>query len=341
MFTRKQMKQAAKLNMRKNNTQSIIISLIAALLGASLWGNPNFTYSSSSGSNTDALTSFDIERFLTPRILIVLGCGVLFSVLYSVFVVPILKCGLIRYFLRYRGDIPGDWKNLFEVYREKDWLNIAAVTFFTNLSVVLWTLLFIIPGIVKAFQYAMVPYILSQNPSISSTRAKQLSREMMKGHCCELFVFGLSFLGWIFLTAASCFLVGIFYVFPYMNAAYIEFYSVLRAEAIKSGITGPDELPAYGNDWYGPGLAPENGFYGSAGAPASGFTSPDVQPQNTPYPPANGSPYPNQPQNEPYTPANGFNYPDVQGAQPQSAPQPYTPNQGEINNSPESPESDS
>lgn len=92
-----------------------------------------------------------------------------------------------------------------------------------NIFTVLWTLLFIIPGIVKSFAYAMTPFIMAENPDMSAKEAIKLSQEKMMGHKGELFWLCLTFFGWSLLAVLTG---GIGYIFlnPYMNAAYAAFY---------------------------------------------------------------------------------------------------------------------
>ena len=88
--------------------------------------------------------------------------------------------------------------------------------------------LLIVPGIMKSFSYQMVPYILSEDPDIEPKEALNRSEAMMAGHRWELFVLDLSFFGWIMLSIITLGLGYIFYVGPYMNATYAEFYQALK-----------------------------------------------------------------------------------------------------------------
>ena len=92
-----------------------------------------------------------------------------------------------------------------------------------NIFTFLWSLLFVIPGIVKSFAYAMTPFIMAENPDMSAKEAIKLSQEKMLGHKGELFWLGLTFFGWSLLATLTG---GIGYIFlnPYMNAAYAAFY---------------------------------------------------------------------------------------------------------------------
>ena len=99
----------------------------------------------------------------------------------------------------------------------------------------LWSLLFVIPGIIKAFSYSMTMYILGDCPNVRAKDALKLSMRIMKGHKWELFVFQLSFIGWSLLSALTCGLLGIFYVNPYMETSLAGFYLEVREEALRTG----------------------------------------------------------------------------------------------------------
>ncbi len=95
-------------------------------------------------------------------------------------------------------------------------LLIAVFTF-------LWSLLFIIPGIVKAYSYSMAFYIKHDNPSYTWQQCIDESRRMMSGNKMRLFLLDLSFIGWI-IVGALCFGIGTLWVTPYIEAAHTNFY---------------------------------------------------------------------------------------------------------------------
>ena len=108
--------------------------------------------------------------------------------------------------------------------------NIAYTMFMRDLFTFLWTLLFIIPGLVKSYEYRMIPYILAENPDINSEEAFALSRRMMDGNKWDAFVFDLSFIGWAILSAITFNLVGIFYYFPYYFQASAMLYDAIKID---------------------------------------------------------------------------------------------------------------
>lgn len=93
----------------------------------------------------------------------------------------------------------------------------------------LWTLLFIIPGIIKSFAYFLTPYILVDNPELSANEAINLSQKMMKGHKFDLFWLELSFIGWMLLGILTLG-IGYIWLMPYMMTATAAFYQDVKAE---------------------------------------------------------------------------------------------------------------
>lgn len=178
----------------------------------------------------------------------------LLNLLLTVFVVLPLAVGLSRFFVHNRfGDTQVE--TLFSPFRS-NYSSTMGAMFTTWLFTYLWFLLFIIPGIIKMLQYWMVPFLLSDNPTMSGTRARQLSRMMTDGEKGAILVLFLSFLGWfllagivvgtiswIFPPAApfiSIVVVGL--VIAYLHASFAELYIFLRDRAIQSGMVHPAEL---------------------------------------------------------------------------------------------------
>lgn len=87
----------------------------------------------------------------------------------------------------------------------------------------LWHLLFIIPGIIKKYSYAMSDFIAYENPQLSAQEVIQKSEEMMKGNKGKLFLLNLSFIGWRILSIFTLG-IGFFFLRPYVKMAYAEFY---------------------------------------------------------------------------------------------------------------------
>lgn len=118
------------------------------------------------------------------------------------------------------------------------------VTFFTGLFAFLWSLLFYIPGIIKALSYSQAMYIAAENPEIGALEAINRSKAMMEGHKMELFKLMLSFIGWIIL---GMFTLGILYIWlmPYMNTTMALFYKNLTAGQAPEAAEAPSEANAF------------------------------------------------------------------------------------------------
>ena len=101
------------------------------------------------------------------------------------------------------------------------------VSFFAGLFTMLWSLLFYIPGIIKALSYSMSMYILAENPEIGALEAIDRSKKMMDGHKMELFVLYLSFIGW-YLLGAITFGIAFIWIIPYISATMANFYNSIK-----------------------------------------------------------------------------------------------------------------
>lgn len=99
----------------------------------------------------------------------------------------------------------------------------------TAIYVMLWSLLFFIPGFVKAYSYSMAPYILAENQNMTASEAINESRRIMNGHKMDLFVLELSFIPW-FLLGAITFGIAFIYVAPYMDMTKVNFYNKIKNE---------------------------------------------------------------------------------------------------------------
>ena len=100
----------------------------------------------------------------------------------------------------------------------------------SSLYVFLWSLLFLIPGIIKALAYSQVPYIVAENPNMPVRDALRLSERMMMGRKWEYFVLNLSFMGWALLSLPTLGLITI-WLEPYMQMTMINFYSDCKAKS--------------------------------------------------------------------------------------------------------------
>lgn len=147
--------------------------------------------------------------------------------LAGLLVVCPLSFGFMICFLRMvRGEdsdeMVGDQFKVFNKYGR-----YLGVSLLYTLYVLLWTLLFIIPGIVKSYAYAMTPYIVYDHPEMDADDCIHESRMMMKGHKWKLFCLDLSFIGWAILCVFTLG-IGTLWLQPYIEASHSKFYEELK-----------------------------------------------------------------------------------------------------------------
>ena len=140
-----------------------------------------------------------------------------------------LSWGLTVSLLRNHREESVDLENLFDGFRGGRYTRVFCALFLVNLFTFLWTLLLIIPGIMKAFSYALTPYIIMDEPELTARQAITRSCEIMQGRRWKLFCLSLSFIGWGILSLLT-FGIGFLWLAPYMNASIAAFYEDARAE---------------------------------------------------------------------------------------------------------------
>lgn len=122
----------------------------------------------------------------------------------------------------------------------KDFTRTLVLYLLNTIFVFLWTLLLIVPGIIKSYSYSMSYYILIDNPDLSSDEARKKSMEMMKGHKWKLFCLDFSFIGWGILCVLTFGILS-FWIQPYQECARVKFYNNLIAENSEPEHTTVDE----------------------------------------------------------------------------------------------------
>lgn len=142
------------------------------------------------------------------------------------FLINPIVLGAKTLFLR-SYDRPSDLKDLICGFKNNYIKNVGTLIL-KDIFTILWTLLFIVPGIIKAYEYRMIPYLISENPDMSYKEAFTRSKDMMMGNKWEAFVLDLSFLGWFLLNMLTCGILGIFYVNPYYFATDANLYRAIK-----------------------------------------------------------------------------------------------------------------
>ena len=147
------------------------------------------------------------------------------SLLATIIVTPAFSLSMVRVYLLVIKDQKPEVKDAFSGF--DDFWSAFKVTFLVGLFTFLWSLLFIIPGIVKSISYSMSMFILAENKGKAALECINESKQMTEGHKAELFVLGLSFIGWILLGSLT---LGIAYIWviPYMEATFANAYQSLK-----------------------------------------------------------------------------------------------------------------
>lgn len=232
MWNRKELKEKAKVGVKRNYWKTVFVALLSGLLAGSIGAAGHFGSAFGSADSESALTP-ELQSFLgalPPAFWVFLSVFAVFVVAFAIFAVIALvnpfNVGTYKYSLnalRGEGNI-SDLGNGFDVSYKRN----VKVMFFYDLYSFLWTLLFIIPGVVKIYEYRMIPYILADNPEMDKKEVFELSKTMMKGNKWRAFVLDLSFILWDFLSCITLGLVGTFWVSPYKLITNAALYDALK-----------------------------------------------------------------------------------------------------------------
>ena len=250
-MTMKEYKRTALDALRGNWKTAIITGFVASLLGGSV-------ISSNGGSriefeqhiSSEELNTFvasDIWQSILPFVVIISIAVFLFSIAILI-IGGAVRMGYASYNLHLIDGKNAIFHDLF-IHMNRKWAGFC-MNFFIGLYTALWSLLLVIPGIVKGFAYSMTPYIMAENPEMTANDAISESVYIMEGHKWDLFVLHLSFIGWGLLVSLPALIVilaalfggasilqmilaillciplsaGNLFLHPYMEAANAAFY---------------------------------------------------------------------------------------------------------------------
>lgn len=173
---------------------------------------------------TEAMIAFAVVMAVASLFILAIALAV------DAFIANPLELGCKRFFRR-NLDEPAAMSNIAFAF-DSNYKNICKTMFLRDVYIVLWSLLFVIPGIIKSYEYKMIPYLLSENPEMTTEQAFAESKKLMTGNKWKAFVLDLSFILWDIASAATCGLLGLFWVAPYKASTQAALY-----EAIKYGTT--------------------------------------------------------------------------------------------------------
>ena len=204
MWNRSELKSNAKLALKANYWKAVLVGLILSFI----LGSGSTAAQNSARSSTDGLTDIDPVMVFTV-------IGIILAAVFVAMVISILLSGNAEL-----GDIAYGFKN--------GYAHIGMIMFLRGLFTGLWMLLFIIPGIVKSYEYMMIPYLLAEHPEMTRQEAFAESKQMMDGNKWDAFVLDLSFIGWTLLGVCTFGILLVFYVEPYIYLTRAELYHALK-----------------------------------------------------------------------------------------------------------------
>lgn len=256
MWSRAELKLKGKLAFRRNYWAAVLVAFVMVLITGTasgsagnagsnvgrenthqetyseIYGTDDFddygTFPGDSGVISGGLT---VAGVVTTAILGIIGVLLL---VFKILIGNALLVGGYRFFIMNQTE-PTRAGTLGYVFKSGNFGNVILTMFLKDLYTALWSMLFVIPGIIKSYEYLMVPYILAENPGMNRKEAFLISKKMMMGQKWNAFVLDLSFFGWRLLEGLTLGLVGIFYVEPYYQATIAEMYSFNRELAYREG----------------------------------------------------------------------------------------------------------
>ena len=226
-YARAELKQSAKTRLNGNWGLNIVVVLFVVAIPAVVLGIVDGVLQLCAALTSEVGSDGGAALISLLSSLVNLGATILFlgplTVAYNWFSLVFMRGQTPDYVYPYRT-----------AFSEVNYMRFMLTYFMMQLFIFLWSLLFIIPGIVKSFSYAMTPFILMDHPEMEWKEAITESRRLMDGHKGDLFVLYLSFIPWLLLT---CLTMGILliYVTPYMQMTVANFYRGLKEEDI--GVT--------------------------------------------------------------------------------------------------------
>ena len=224
-----ELKSIGKAAFKANYWSSVVASLVLyALLGGTAAAN------SANGSSAETTVQgqsienavnglTDTQQFAVLGAIATAGLVItIISLLIKIFLTNPLQVGCYHFFRNNVATTGATLNDLKEGFG--DYGRVFITLFLRDLFLVLWSLLFFIPGIVKSYSYRLVPYLLKDHPELSATEAITRSRQMMNGHKWQAFTLDLSFIGWYLLGILTLGAVTIFWANPYHDNAAAALY---------------------------------------------------------------------------------------------------------------------
>ena len=194
---------------------ALLVTLIAAILGGLVTGTGSSIDLDLKGDNLQML-----PEIVRTYLIIAVSVGGILGIIQFI-IGGTVRLGYCKYLLKLHDGEEGELKDLFSEFSRLG--DALVMEILRSLYTVLWTFLFIIPGIIATYKYSMASFILLENPGMRPNEAITASKELMNGHKFELFCLGWSFFGWALLNILTLGIGGL-WLNPYINASYAAFY---------------------------------------------------------------------------------------------------------------------
>lgn len=247
------LKNRAKDKLRGNYWTAFAACIIITAINGALAGMGASATFSQVKPLVESFSSGSLPSGITANFNISVSPLASLSSLISFLVMAPLTVGLAKFFLILADKKETDISTLFSEF--KNYLNTLVLSILTDLFTFLWSLLFIIPGIIAALGYAMAPYIIAEHPEIKAADALKMSKKMMKGNKGKLFLLDLSFIGWAFLCLLTLG-IGFFFLPPYVHASKAEFFNEVSGKNLQQSFDAPAEP-------YQPGAGQDDSYNGN------------------------------------------------------------------------------
>lgn len=173
------------------------------------------------------------------------------------------------YYLNHIRGFNPEWKSLYKEGID-NYGSYLVTGVLVNVFTFLWSLLFVVPGIIKAIAYSQAKYVIHDNPRLKGKEAIEISKRMTNGFKGDLFSMYLSFIGWYILVGLTCGILSI-YVTPYVETTAAMYYENLKRYSIENGIVAPE---AFGIAPVTGGAQCGNGDSQSFNAAGSSYSAP-------------------------------------------------------------------
>ena len=241
MWTRSQLKDRAKSSIKQNYWLCLGVTFVYLILTSASTSYEIGTQKTTVNIGIGVNPWISLEVIATMFIVIFI-LGIIVRLFFS----NVLEVGYNRFYLENREE-PSSFGALFSTFTRAGYLNVVKTLFLRDIYIFLWTLLLIIPGIVKAYEYYMIPMILAENPTLETSRVFELTRNMTDSQKFDIFVLDLSFILWHILGFFTLGLVNLL-VSPYITATSSELYSTTREYTLDSNFATYDELPGFSRE---------------------------------------------------------------------------------------------